>query len=433
MNGCLFLIVRRSNEQPTTNNAIFARQKMQKPMQKVLIIALLAAAACAPPRPELKTGLWRGVIDMQQRQLPFVFEVKNNGSQTTAEIRNADERLLLDEIYFEGDSVRMVLHIFDAELRARIAGDKLSGWFVKNYAPDSRLPFQATYNETFRFAQDGPANVDFSGRYQLTFSYDTVSYPAVGIFQQTGNRVTGTFLTPAGDYRYLEGNVTDQTMHLSAFDGNHAFIFEAHLRGDSLAGDFFSGKSGREKFKGIKNDQAALPDAEQLTYLKPGYERIDFQFPDLNGNTVSLSDERFRNKVVILQLFGSWCPNCMDETRFLADWHRRNQHRGVEIMGLAYERKADFTYAAERVRKMKERLNVGYDFVIAGTYNKQAAAETLPMLNHVLAFPTTIFIGKDGKVKHIHTGFSGPGTGVYYEQFVERFNQIVNEALQTGG
>ena len=99
------------------------------------------------------------------------------------------------------------------------------------------------------------------------------------------------------------------------------------------------------------------------------------------------------------------------------------------ILGLAYERKDDFEYASGRVKKMKEKLAVPYDFVIAGTSNKEEASKTLPMLNKVIAFPTTIFIGKNGKVKHIHTGFEGPGTGIYYQQFKERFNQIVNELL----
>jgi hypothetical protein len=96
---------------------------------------------------------------------------------------------------------------------------------------------------------------------------------------------------------------------------------------------------------------------------------------------------------------------------------------------MAYERKDDFGYASERVKKMKEKLGVDYDFVIAGTYDKVKASESLPMLNQVLAFPTTIFIGKDGKVKHIRTGFEGPGTGIYYDQFKQRFNDVVNELL----
>jgi hypothetical protein len=119
----------------------------------------------------------------------------------------------------------------------------------------------------------------------------------------------------------------------------------------------------------------------------------------------------------------------MDETKFLTQWYEQNKDRDVEIIGLAYEQKNDFAYASKQIKKMKQKLGVGYDFVIAGTYDKTLAAETLPALKSVVAFPTTIFIGKDGKVKHIHTGFSGPGTGVYYEQYKERFNQIVNELL----
>lgn len=119
----------------------------------------------------------------------------------------------------------------------------------------------------------------------------------------------------------------------------------------------------------------------------------------------------------------------MDETKFLSQWYLKNKDRGVEILGLAYEAKDDFDYASGRVKKMKEKLSVPYDFVIAGNKDKEEAAKTLPMLNHVLSFPTTIFIGKDGTVKRIHTGFSGPGTGIYYERFIQRFNQTVQELL----
>ncbi|MEQ9412883.1 MAG: TlpA disulfide reductase family protein, partial [Cyclobacteriaceae bacterium] len=197
----------------------------------------------------------------------------------------------------------------------------------------------------------------------------------------------------------------------------------------TLKGDFWSGVDWHETWTGVKDDNAALPDAYALTFLKEGYDKIEFNFPDLNGEMVSLTDERFKDKVVILQIFGTWCPNCMDETKFLSNWYPKNENRGIEILGLAYEAKDDFKYASSRVRKMKSRLNVPYDFVIAGNKDKEQAAKTLPMLNHVLSFPTTIFIGRDGTVKSIHTGFSGPGTGIYYERFIQRFNQTVDELL----
>ena len=146
-----------------------------------------------------------------------------------------------------------------------------------------------------------------------------------------------------------------------------------------------------ETWTAIKNDHATLPDAEKLTYLKEGYDRITFNFPDVNGNNVSLSDDKYKNKVVILQLFGTWCPNCMDETRFLSPWYDENKDRGVSIIGLAYERKADFNYASTRIKKMIDKLDVSYDFVIAGTDDKAKASETLPMLNRVVAFPYHYF------------------------------------------
>lgn len=398
-------------------------------MRLTLLLLVLALGSCAPKKVELKKGFWRGVFDLQGQQLPFNFEITQESEKYQVYLINGEEKLLQDEISIVGDSVKIVMLIFDIELRARIGENSLQGFYYKNYDKDFKLPFSASYGDDFRFVKKEPSTKDFSGTYALNFKSEIETYPSVAIFKQELNHVTGTFLTPTGDYRYLEGNVVDEKLMLSTFDGNHAFLFTATMSGDSIQGDFYSGNVSHEKWKGIKDDNATMPDAESLTFLKPGFEKLDFSFPDLKGVNVTPQESRFQNKVLILQVFGTWCPNCMDETKFLAEWYKENNDRGVEILGLAYERKDDFAYASERVSKMKEKLDVPYDFVIAGTNDKDKASETLPALNRVLAFPTTIFIGKDGKVKHIHTGFTGPGTGIYYNQFKDRFNQIVNELL----
>jgi thiol-disulfide isomerase/thioredoxin len=326
----------------------------------------------------------------------------------------------------------MVLHIFDAELHAKVEGNSLKGFYLKNYDRSFRMPFSATYGDDYRFEKGSDQAVtDFTGKYAVKFvnSKNDTSV-SVGVFTQKGNYAEGTFLTTTGDYRYLEGNVVNDKLYLSTFDGNHSFLFIASKKdANTLTGDYWSGSTTHETWVGVRDDNAAMPDAEGLTYMKKGFDKIDFSFPDLNKKTVSYSDEKFKNKVVILQIFGTWCPNCMDETKFLTQWYNENKDRGVEILGLAYERKDDFAYASGRVKKMKEKLSVPYDFVIAGVNDKEKASETLPMLNKVLAFPTTIFVGKDGNVKHIRTGFEGPGTGIYYEEFKQRFNEVVNELL----
>ncbi len=396
-----------------------------------LILLSISLMSCKEKPTELKTGTWRGLIDCQGHDLPFTFDVVRRRDSLLVYMHNGTEKILLDEVTVFGDSVKMVMHIFDAEFRAKINGDKLLGTFVKNYAPEANQPFSATFGEDFRFVKNTlEKTMDYSGKYQIEFktSKGRTRF-SVGLFQQEGNHLTGSFLNATGDYRFLEGNVVDDKLMLSTFDGNHAYVFIATKNGDSIKGDYYAGKLTHETFKGVKNENAKMPDAESLTYLKEGYDKIDFHFPDLNHNLVSPSDEKYKNKVLILQIFGTWCPNCLDETKFLTSWYNENHDRGVEILGLAYERKEDFTYASNRVKKAVQKLKIPYQFVIAGTDNTEKASQTLPMLNKIMGFPTTIIIGKDGKVKKIYTGFEGPGTGIYYEQYKERFNQIVNELL----
>jgi thiol-disulfide isomerase/thioredoxin len=400
----------------------------------ILLIFSAIFWGCTPSDTELKTGIWRGVLEIQGQQLPFNFRVaQDTGGGFDVFIRNASEELLLDEVVFKNDSVDFVLHVFDAQLRVAVQGDSLNGYFILNYRDNYRIPFRAAFNQDFRFSKTDEqevATTDFTGKYQVVFTNETDTTQAVGLVTQKGSYAEGSFLTPTGDYRFLEGGVFADKLYLSTYDGNHTYLFHASKKNDStLTGDYWSGKSFHQTWTGVKTESASLPNPESLTYLKEGYDKIEFAFPDLDSSLVRLTDDQFKNKVVILQIFGTWCPNCMDETKFLSSWYEQNKNRGVEILGLAYERKADFAYARERVQKMKDKWNVPYNFVIAGVNDKEKASETLPALNRIIAFPTTIFIGKDGKVKHIHTGFEGPGTGIYYERYVERFNQIVNACL----
>lgn len=377
------------------------------------------------------SGLWRGVIDLQNQELPFHFRLRGNSADSLQLILiNGKEELEAGRVQVAGDSIIMPMHIFDTEIRAvRIARGQLEGEWIKNYEEDYRLPFRARKGESHRFAKgkDKPA-FDLSGRWSVSFmAADSSGKPnAVGIFQQKESNLTGTFLSATGDYRYLEGNVSGKNLYLSAFDGERAYLFKAKaISANKLEGTFWSGKTREEKWIAVRSDSASLPSADSLTFLKEGYDRLDFSFPNLAGEKVSLSDPRYQNKVVIVQLLGSWCPNCMDETRFLAEWHAQNKEKPVAIIGLGYEKKDDFDYAKQRLEKMKNQLNVGYELLVAGTADKTAAGETLPMLNHVMTFPTTIFIDKSGNIRRIHTGFSGPGTGEVYEKYIKEFDAYV--------
>ncbi|MEM7108060.1 MAG: TlpA disulfide reductase family protein [Bacteroidota bacterium] len=356
------------------------------------------------------------------------FEV-DNSEGLKFYLLNAEERIVLDEGSIEGDSLYLPMHIFDADIKAKITETSISGKWTKNYEDDYSLSFEAVYGDGDRFRNTTASNI-FNHTWRVTFVHqnegDTTE--AVGVFKRENDKMTGTFLTPTGDYRYLEGTATDQKMKLSTFDGGHAFLFTASaISEDSLSGHFWSGAYWHETWYAVKDPQAQLPNPDSLTYIRSGYDGLNFSFPGLQGDTISFDD--YRGQPLIIDIFGTWCPNCMDQTKFLKSWYDKNKKRGVKILGLAYEAKSDFEYARSRVLKMKNKWNLDYDFAIAGTKDKEEAAKTLPMLNHILAFPTTLFVDAQGKVRRIHTGFTGPGTGLYYDLYVKEFNETVDNIL----
>ncbi|QIL77477.1 TlpA family protein disulfide reductase [Hymenobacter sp. HDW8] len=385
----------------------------------------------------LKPGTWRAVLSTQGQEIPFLFDVEAVGGKSVVYLRNGEERLKLDEITTAGDSTTITLGVFDAALVVRPDGaDKLTGTWVKYDAKEPyRVPFAATLGGQKVFPTASGKPQSFDGTWSVTFKDDEgQTYPAVGVFKQNGNDVKGTFLTTTGDYRYLDGQVDGNKLQLSTFDGNHGYLFTATRNSDTntiINGDFYSGKSGHETWTAKLDPNAKLPDANSLTFLKPGEKKLDFKFPNIyEGGSISPSDPKYKGKVVVVQLLGSWCPNCMDETNFLAPWYEKNKSRGVEVIGLGFERSPDQKKAAERLIKMKERLNVGYDLAVAGIADKDAAGKALPQINKVLAFPTTIILDKKGDVRKIHTGFSGPGTGKYYDEFVADFNQTIDQLVK---
>ncbi|MEO1204430.1 MAG: TlpA disulfide reductase family protein, partial [Pseudomonadota bacterium] len=197
----------------------------------------------------------------------------------------------------------------------------------------------------------------------------------------------------------------------------------------TLVGDFWSGLKSHESWTAHRDDDASLPDADSLTFLKEGYERFEFSFPDTTGTAVSLDDPRFHGKAVVITLAGSWCPNCHDEAAFMATLYDKYRDDGLEVIALMFEHSGEFDGAAEQVRRFRDKFDIDYTTLIAGSSDKTLAAEALPQLNHVLAFPTTIFIGRDGSVRRIHTGFSGPGTGEHYTRLTRDFTRYVEGLL----
>jgi len=393
-------------------------------IKKTLLLLLLPFVSNS----QIPKGLWQGAFKLNDSiSLPVNFDVKGSA----IEFINAQERIKVTEISYAADSVFIRMPVFDSEIRCKMIGDSLIGNFL-NHArtKDNVIPFVATYGRSEPLVNSYELS-NFEGRWEVTFAGDEPPLnKAVGEFSQIGNHVTGTFLTPTGDYRFLEGYADGTKMYLSCFDGSHLFYFDAEINPDDvLEGNYYSGKHWHDTWKAFRNENASLPDPDSLTFLKKGYEKISFTFPDTDSNLVSLSDKKFEGKVVVVQIMGTWCPNCMDETEFLAPFYKKYKEKGFEIIGLDYERIPVFATAKKNLLRLKERYDIEYTLLFAGSTDKDKRDKTLPMLSSILSFPTTIIIDKEGRIRNIHTGFSGPATGVYYEKWKQDFMGTIEKLL----
>jgi thiol-disulfide isomerase/thioredoxin len=273
-----------------------------------------------------------------------------------------------------------------------------------------------------------------SGRWSVVFTKDNgKEYNAVAEFEQVGDSLKGTFLTATGDYRYLEGIVKGDSLAISTFDGTHAFFFSGKILHDGKIdrGVFASGPINKESWVAVKDSLGSIDETNALMQLKGVENRLHFRFPDLDSNMIGIADDRFKNKVVIVQIMGSWCPNCMDETSFLSGFYKDNSAKGLEIIGLAYEYINEFSIARKNLMRFKNKFDVQYPMLITGVTSADSlrTEKTLPEMSQIKAFPSMILIGKDGTVRKTHAGYAGPATGIHHENFKQKFTEDINALL----
>jgi thiol-disulfide isomerase/thioredoxin len=388
---------------------------------------------------KLLLGEYRGVLILNAEkniELPFNFSIVKKGKKNVLTIRNGDERIAIDGLKLKGDSLRFELPVFDTEFKIKVLPNgNMEGIWQNNYRKEkNKIPFKAFYNSVQRFPFVPSKGITlFEGEWETIFSPDSKdSSKAIGVFkhQEQTDYVNGTFLTETGDYRFLEGIRNGQNLYLSCFDGSHAFLFTATLKEDgSISGDFYSGTHWHETWVAKKNSNFKLRDGDSITTVVNVSTPLSFSYPDLMGKTVSLSDKAFENKAVIVQLMGSWCPNCMDESAYLSQLHKQYQPQGLEIIALAYEKTNDIEKAKQQVIRLKNRFAMNYAILLTGLTGKDKASESMPLLNKVTAFPTTLFLNRQHQIVKIHTGFNGPATGKAYELFKTETERLINRLL----
>jgi len=378
------------------------------------------------------------VVRPDSNTVVFNMQVSKEKTGTFFYIINADEKIKVGPVSITNDSVNFDMPVFESSFRTkRNADGTLQGIWNKGTTGEfQNWPFIAYPNQIYRFIKNqGNAVYNISGKWVVTITRaNGTPRKAVAEFEQMGDKLTGSFITPSGDYRFLEGIVTGDSLKLSTFDGSHAYTFYAKIASsDKISGGvYLAGYAGRETWSAKKDNDVKEPQQEQPTKLKPGESKLNFTFNDLEGKPVSINDERFKNKVVVVQLMGSWCPNCMDETKFLSDFYNSYRNKGVEIVSLAYEYSTDFERSRKSLGKFQKLFNVQYPMLITGvtSIDEQKTEKTLPQLTTIQSFPTSIFLDRKGNVREVHSVFYGPGTKQYFEEYKKIFTNIVEGLLK---
>jgi thiol-disulfide isomerase/thioredoxin len=330
-----------------------------------------------------------------------------------------------------GDSVVLEMADYAAAITAKLAGDSLTGTYrnVGNRGPRV-IPFRASRGHWT--ASRGPKRL--IGRWDAIWIGDFGTSPRVIELRNGEAGLEGTIISNTGDYGHFAGQVKGDSFALAHFDGSYVYLLTGALGGgggapDTLRGLFHAGLRTQTPWIAVRSTGAphlkALTENTQADTTEP----FRFGFPDLDGRLVTERDPRFKGKVVMVDVFGTWCPTCHDAAPELVRLHRKYRQRGLEIVGLAYEVSGDTAVDRRQVRRYREKFGIPFTLLLAGVNDTEAAAATLPQLQGFTSFPTTIFLDRNGKVRRIHAGFYGPATGAQHAKQVGDWEREVERLL----
>lgn len=386
--------------------------------------------SCQNSSIEPQLGNYRAeMITKDGSVLPFRFELIKDSDQLIMKVDNDKETLIYDDIRYENDSIKIFMPPFDAVIIAKVGHGSLEGIYLKEES-GTKTSFKAIISDAPKFESNETPNLDLNGQFRTVFRPEK-PYPGLGIFSQKGNQVSGTFRKNSGDTRFLSGIVFKDSILLSTFDGAHPYLIKAAKLGDTIHGNLYYQSNSITKFWMIKDDNYQLENSKELTQLKDGFETISFNFKNTSGDYVSLNDEQFKNKVVVVQIMGTWCPNCLDETQFFLSYIKDNPSTDIAFVALSFEAARTEKKAMDRIQLMVDRFDIPYPVLLAqfGSVDTKIAQEKLPMLKEIRSYPTTIIIDKSGKVNSIHTGFNGPATGKAFEDFKMEFDEEIKSLV----
>ena len=377
-------------------------------------------------------GKWKLEIKLQDRVLPVLIHLNkpSKTNQLTGSLINGEEVLELEGTIKKNKKFTLSIAAHYAKLVGKISGNKIEGQWIRTNKDDFSIDFTGgrTVSENlFSEFEQEKTQIDLEGKWKITLDKEKTG---LGLFKQKGSRVQGSILTTTGDYRFLDGHVTQNKLFLYGFDGVFSFVLEGVIDKEQFAATMISGLTTSKKITGIKDEAFELSSPLTLTE-KTSEKPLSLKVVDIDGDSISLDSGEYKDKVKIIQVFGSWCPNCHDETNFFVEWREKNPDlkENVKFLALSFERSNSREQALKDLKKVRAKLKIDYDVVLAGVDSDTKVDEFLP-IKETIAFPTTLFVDKNNMIQKIHTGFAGQATGLYFENFQRDFDKTIRELVK---
>jgi len=384
------------------------------------ILSLLMAAGS-----DSVSGPWRATLDLAGGELRFSLVIEAG----SARLCNGPACEPFSGTRWQGDSLVLDLGDYAASISAAHHGDSLTGYYRNLGRRGPRtIPFRAARG-TWRMRSQSPGML---GQWDAWFESEFSATPRVLEFRAGADGVEGAVIANSGDAGLFWGEAAGDSIVIAHFDGSFVYLLTGRLDGDTLRGEFHAGLRSRTPFVATRSSgkpHLTPPTAVTRADTTP----FRFSFPDLEGRTISSTDERFRGKAVLIDIFGTWCPTCHDAAPTLVELYRDFRDRGLEIVGVAFEATGDTAHDAGLVRRYRQKHGIEFPLLLGGISEQEVVSAALPQLDGFTAFPTTIFVGRDGRVRRIHAGFYGPATGAQHTALVAEFRSAVESLLAESG
>jgi len=392
-------------------------------MRALLALALLLPATQVPAPLE---GRWRAVLDLEGAALPFELRIERTGGRLIATICNGPACETEAEVTVRGDEATLDIADYAATITATRRGDSLTGMYrnVGNRGPRA-IPFRASRGGWPR-TEAKPALL---GSWDATFITDGRRSPRVVEFRNGTEGLEAAYLANSGDYGLFWGGAAGDSFRVARFDGTFVFLLEGRLDGDTLRGVFHAGLRTQTPWIAVRSTGAPHLVAPTALTAADTVHQFRFAFPDLSGKPVTPDDPRLKGRVLLVDIFGTWCSSCHEAMPDLLALYRTYHARGLEIVGLGYEVSADSAEANRLIRRFRDKYRIPWPLLRAGINVVEETAATLPQLNGFSAYPTTLFVGRDGRIRQVYAGFRGPASGAQHTRQLEDYRRIIESLL----